>query len=743
MVGQNMIAPSYNERLGLLREEKLVQTQEKQALFGEMDHDDWAIILPPIENRLVIEAKSSSGMPLVDAVLKDFIPESNHASGSFFGPEICGLNLRKLLEIHPVYLDPYSSLAGAYMVNFMSYRNPHWNPDINFEHLIPEQKKYNIISGIGAVQHMCPDLKIGLDLGWGGILDKVYKYRDVNGTDKRAFYAGLEHVVLGMQNWIQRHADAAQKLAQGSDSTWMRQNLEDISAINQKLIEEPPETFREACQWILWYLMLARMHNGSGALGKFDALLWPYYKKDVEAGILTDEEALFHIACLLLRDTTYFQLGGPDVESEDNTNHLSYLILEAAYRLKIPVNAGVCVGKHTDERLFRRGIEIIFENKQGVPKFLGIDNVINGAIQNGFPSDVAVERPYSGCNWHGAAGREYMIGDSIKINLAAVLNVSLQEMFQEYGEQSSTDILWAYYEEHLKRAVEVAAQGVDIHLENMHKVFPELVLDLCCYGPLEKGLDASHGGVEITNINIDGAGLATAANSFASLKQHLDVEKRISWSDLMQHLEKNWHGREGERTRLLMKNTPHFGFGRSLGDEYASRIADLFRDFIHQNRTPAGHKMTPGFFGWVHHIQMGKMVGATPDGRYADAEISHGANPSPGFREDGAPTALALSVAAIQPGLGCPAPLQLDMDPTLANDPGWIDKMMTLIKTHFDLGGTQINLNVVDGQKILEANQDPSKYPDLIVRVTGFSAYFSSLSPELRKIVVDRIVAAE
>jgi formate C-acetyltransferase len=153
--------------------------------------------------------------------------------------------------------------------------------------------------------------------------------------------------------------------------------------------------------------------------------------------------------------------------------------------------------------------------------------------------------------------------------------------------------------------------------------------------------------------------------------------------------------------------------------------------------------MTHGYFGWVLHIPMGKAVGATPDGRFAQAPISHGANPSPGFREDGAPTALALAVASVQPNLGNTAPLQLDMDPSIADDAFWVEKICMLIQTHFRMGGTQINMNVLDSQKVLEAYEDPSRYPDLIVRVTGFSAYFSSLSPELRKIVVDRIVAVE
>ena len=141
------------------------------------------------------------------------------------------------------------------------------------------------------------------------------------------------------------------------------------------------------------------------------------------------------------------------------------------------------------------------------------------------------------------------------------------------------------------------------------------------------------------------------------------------------------------------------------------------------------------------HDRDGQEIGATPNGRHAGDPISHGANPDPGFRKDGAPTALAVAIAAVQPGYGNTGPLQMDIDPGLGRDAEGVDKVAALIRTHLTLGGTQINLNVLDKEQILEAHEDPSKYPDLVVRVTGFSAYFASLSPEFRQLVVDRIVA--
>jgi formate C-acetyltransferase len=104
---------------------------------------------------------------------------------------------------------------------------------------------------------------------------------------------------------------------------------------------------------------------------------------------------------------------------------------------------------------------------------------------------------------------------------------------------------------------------------------------------------------------------------------------------------------------------------------------------------------------------------------------------------------MATAIAAVQPGYGNTAPMQMELDPLLSREEGGVELVSSLIRTHFVLGGTQINLNVMDRAKVLAAHQDPSLYPDLVVRVTGFSAYFASLSPAFRQLVVDRILAED
>jgi pyruvate-formate lyase len=487
-------------------------------------------------------------------------------------------------------------------------------------------------------------------------------------------------------------------------------------------------------------LLSARMYNGSGALGRLDAILWPFYQKDIEKNGLHDDEAIWHLACLLLRDTAYIQLGGPDADGHDVTNPVSYLVLEASHRLKIPANIGVSVGQSTDPLLLQRGVENLFADKTGTPKFLGVDETTKGFMRNGYSRAFARERAYSGCHWSAIPGREYTMNDMVKINLVAVFQEAWRELSGQ-PEQASVDRLWAIFLRHLEIAVGTIAEGLDFHLTHMQDVFPELVLDLLCHGTIERGLDASAGGVDFYNLCVDAAGLATVADSFAALKIWIELESKITWKDLFHSIKTDWAGQEGERTRLLMKRTPRFGHGGSIGDDYARIIAQEFTNIVKKRPTPGGYNMIPGLFSWASMFSMGKELGPTPNGRRRGDPISHGANPDPGFRADGAVTALAAAIASVQPGYGNTAPMQLDLDPGLGRDEAGIRNVIAVIQGHFSLGGTQINLNVLDKKKILEAHQDPYKYPDLIVRVTGFSAYFASLSPEFRQLVVDRIIS--
>ena len=223
---------------------------------------------------------------------------------------------------------------------------------------------------------------------------------------------------------------------------------------------------------------------------------------------------------------------------------------------------------------------------------------------------------------------------------------------------------------------------------------------------------------------------------------HVELEKKISFDELYSHIESNFGGDDGEYVRQLMYHSQRYGGGDSLGDKWATRISKLYTELVRDLcRQHEGINFIPGLFSWSNTIGLGSTVKATPNGRKCGEPINHGANPLGGFRKDGAVTSMCNSIAAVQPMYGNTAPVQLEVDPGIAGDEEGIDKMCAMILGIMNSGNTLLNINIIDKNKILEAHKEPMKYPDLVVRVTGFTAYFAMLSPNFRQLVVDRILA--
>ena len=735
-----MSMPSYAERIADLIKKKLANTAEKRRVLGSMDYDDHGLILPPEDQRTVVQTISGSGALINDVVFKNFTPRPTDADGGFYGPLGQGSNFRDFLCFHPPVIDPMCGLAGGYMVNFTTYRKGP-NPDVAIpEELAEKQAKYKIESGVFSMQHFCQDAQILLDLGLDGLEKKIEKYRAVNG-EMDGFYEGLSMTLDGIRTWILHNAAYAAQLAAQEPDPEVAAHLNHLCRMNEKLVHAKPDTFEEACQLMLWLQMACRSYNGSGSLGRLDILLLPYYTRDVQAGILDDEKAIFLIQCMLLRDTSYIQIGGYDADGNDTTNHVSYLILEAVHRLKLPSNIGVCVGRGIDRGLLRRSVEMQFEDKNGNPRFVGTDALVEGFCRNGgVTPEMARARSNSGCHWLAIPGREYSLMDCIKVDLAICFDYALRDAVAAYGEPTVA-LLLDGFRRHVREVVAVFAEGFTYHYEHQTHNVPELPLDLLCHGTIERGLDASNGGVDHYYWGIDGVAIAVVADGLAAIEQRIIKEKRYTYKQLIAFLDSDWAGPEGEKARLFFSNCPHYGHGGTPADEYARTLTEIFTQEVKSARTPKyGHEMVPGLFSWANSISIGRLLGATPNGRHAGRPVSHGANPCPGFRSDGAATAMSRAIASIQPGYGNTAPMQLEIEPTITAEEGGIEMIMALIEDHFAGGGTLINLNVVDAEKIRRANEDPSLYPDLVVRVTGFSAYFASLSSEFRQLVTDRVL---
>lgn len=733
---------SYADRLREMRATKIAHTLAKKEQNGYTDLDDFGTV--PLPPGYFVE------------------PWYNSENGSFYGFDGMSENFRRVMNAQDPYVDPMEMLCGRWRDMLVNYRGdvhymPEWmkkNPRMRdlirkgataqwskrwdekrfpYDELKPLQKKYNITSGIDGDAHFACDYRMGLSLGFGGFLRKIQEGRRRH-PDQADFYDAEEVCVRAMTDFVQRHIDRIREMIPGETRPELRENLEQMLKTCQAVKEGAPRTFREACQWVAFFNCCARVYTRDGAGFQLDVLLLPYYEADVKNGVLDDETAKFLIANLLLIDPHYYQVSGVDGEDRDLTNHLSYLILEAADSINIACNLTVRVHENCDSEFLKAAVRYLLKNKNGWPRFCCDRTLSQGYMRCGADKATARERIAVGCNWMCVPGREFPMNDTVKVNVAKVLEQALKDMRGE--EEKSVERLFTLLGGHLKRAVETVAAGVNLHLDHQWQVTPELVMNLMTHHSLEEGLDASQC-AELYTVGVDGAGLATAADSLGALECRVEQEGVLSWDQVYDALDRNF---PEERVRRILASAPRYCGGGTVSDRWAVRLTQLWVRTVRSQEMPKGRQLVPGWFSWARTIEYGSVVGPTPNGRRGGEPISHGANPNPGFRRDGAVTAQSNGIAAVQCGYGNTAPLQLEFDPQIGSEEEAAVFVEELIRGHFRLGGTLININILDGEKLLAANENPERYPDLVVRVTGFTAYFASLSPQFRQLVVDRFL---
>ncbi len=733
---------TYAERIKSMRDTKIRHTLEKRKQNGYTDMDDFGTV--PISGGYCVE------------------PWYNSTSGSFYGYDGMCENFCRVIDAHEPYVDPMEMLCGRWRDMLVNYRGDlHYMPDwlknnlkniefikngatnqwskrwdeqrFPYDDLKPWQEKYNITTGIDGDAHFACDYRIGFAIGFGGFLNKIEKYRKIN-PDKKDFYDAEERCVLAIIRFIDRHIEKIGELIKIEKRPEIKESLEKMKKVCENIRLSPPKTFHEACQWTAFFNCASRIYTRDGAGFQLDGLLYPFYENDVKNGILDDETAKFLIADLLLIDPHYYQLSGVDENDRDMTNHLSYLVLDAADSINIACNLTVRVHENCDREFLKKAVRCLIKNKNGWPRFCNDKALCEGYMKNGIDKKTARERIAVGCNWMCVPGQEFPMNDTVKINIAKVFTEALADLRTE--ENKSNERLFELYEKHLKKAIEITAQGINLHLDHVWEVSPELIMNLMMKNTLETGCDSSQA-AEIYTIGVDGAGLAVVADSFGAIEERIEREEVLTWEELFAALDNNF---SDERTRLILNSTPKYCSGRSAADKWAKRLTKSWVALVKAQKMPKGRKLVPGWFSWSRTIEYGSKVGATPNGRKAGEPISHGANPNPHFRADGAPTAQSNGIASVQCGYGNTAPLQIEFDPHVKCDDAGVESVLSLIEGHFEQGGTLININVLDGEKLMAANKNPDLYPDLVVRVTGFTAYFASLSPQFRRLVVDRFL---
>lgn len=229
---------------------------------------------------------------------------------------------------------------------FMSKMRPNkWNPDYPYDHLKENISRYDIICGIGDDAHFAPDYEMGVRLGWGGLVERIEHWKKVNTTpEQQHFYALHLRVIRAVQGWIQRHVDEARRLAATCGDPEKKALLTELADMNERIISDAPATMREACQWIIWFHRRPAPTTATAPGDRSTRCCVLSTNRNKANGILDDETAVYYLACLLINDPIYWQLGGPDASGRDpRPSHISFLVLEASDKINTSLNLTVRV----------------------------------------------------------------------------------------------------------------------------------------------------------------------------------------------------------------------------------------------------------------------------------------------------------------------------------------------------------------------------------------------------------------
>lgn len=575
--------------------------------------------------------------------------------------------------------------------------------------------------------------------------------------------------------FARRHADLAVELAKGEQDPVRRAQLLKIADVCRHVPEQPPRDFHEALQ-MYWFCHLAVVTelNGWDAFspGHLDQHLEPFYRRGIEDGTLRKEDAKELLCCLFIKfnnhpappkvgvtaaesgtytDFANINLAGLKRDGSDGSNEVTFLLLEVIDELHLlQPSQNVQISEKTDEKLLLEACRVISKG-YGFPSVFNADMVIREMLRVGKSIEDAREGGTSGCVETGAFGKESYILTGY-LNLPKILELALNGGFdprtkKQLGPktgplasmQKIDDVLRAWKQQ-LAHFLEIKINGNNIIEQLYAKQMPQPFLSLITDDCIDKALDYNEGGARYRTVYIQGVGIGTLTDSFAAIDEQVFRAKRFSLPKVVKALNENYLGYD--RLCGFMRNrSPKWGCNDEAADLFMKRAFDLFFTAVDGRTTSTGARMGINMLPTTCHIYFGQVTGATPDGRLAGMPLSEGISPVQGRDTEG-PTAILLSAAKMEHEKTGGTLLNMKFLPHVVQGEKGVRRLADLIRTYFKLGGHHIQFNVVDDATLRRAQQDPEAYRGLIVRVAGYSDYFTDLSKELQDEIILRTAQA-
>lgn len=600
-------------------------------------------------------------------------------------------------------------------------------------------------------------------------------YANPDDLDKIYFYKSVIETTEGVMIYARRLSEYAASLAARETDPQRRAELERIAQVNARVPAHAPQTFHEAIQavWTVESLLVVEENQTGMSIGRVDQYMYPFYKADLEAGRLTPCQAFDLAGCMLIKmsemmwitsegSSKFFAgyqpfvnmcVGGLTREGNDATNELTYLLMDAVRHVKIYQPSLATRVHNKSPREYLEKIVDVVRAGMGFPAVHFDDTHIKMMLAKGVSIEDARDYCLMGCVEPQKAGRLYQWTSTAytqwPMAIELVLNHGVplwygKQVCPDMGPLSAFDTyekFEAAVKEQIKYITRLSGTATVISQRVQRELAPKPLMSIMYEGCMENGRDVSAGGAMYNfGPGVVWSGLATYADSMAAIRKLVYDDKKYTLEELNEALKADFEGYDLVRRDCLA--APKYG----NDDEYADSIAADIIEFTereHRKIRTLYSTLSHGTLSISNNTPFGMMTGASANGRRAWKPLSDGISPSQGSDVKG-PTAIIKSVSRL--GCDCMNIGQVHnfkLMSGLLETPEGRNSLISLIRTASIFGNGEMQFNYLTNETLLQAQQNPADYRDLVVRVAGYSAFFVELCQDVQNEIISRTMLSD
>ncbi len=631
---------------------------------------------------------------------------------------------------------------------------------------------------MSAPGHIIPDYEGVLQVGLIGIKEFCERRmvelepQDPNYADSYHLYHASAIVCDGVIEFAHRYSQQASELIQQSNDDHRQKELTRIMENCRHVPAKPARDFWEALQ-LIYFLQVAIQIEGNGlaiSLGRLDQLLYPFYQKDIADGRLTREMALELIECFYLKvneidklasdeSTSFLQgpahgqtitLGGVTKDGKDATNELTHLFIEADLDIRlVQPDLAIRVHRTTPRNLLLKACVNV---KEGLtkPKFFNDDVIIQSLLDLEVPLEDARDWGSLGCSEPVIAGKTNSWGNAGHLNLAKCLELALNDgkcmiSQKQMGLRTGNPDQFKTVDELLngfKKQVEYFIQYLVLYdniIDQHHAQHaPVALYSILIKDCLQKGISFNKGGARYNFTSPLGVGPITTGDSLAAIETLVFKDQALSMKQLTEALQTDFEGKEDIR-QMLINRAPKFGNDDDLVDGLCNKVLKIFCDALRNYENIRKGPFVGGLYYLTANMPFGKHTAATPDGRRSGEPLNDGGISPVHGRDTKGLTAVAKSVGKLDSQrVPHGTVLNQRVHPSLLDGEDRMKTFEQYIRTFMNLGGWHTQFNIVTSEKLRQAQTEPDNHRDLVIRVAGYSAYFTQLEKEVQEDIIER-----